>query len=71
AQGDVMLRDGAQIDMAGRPISFFDVSKYSWGGDVILDSRRGNVIQDAASLIDVSAQQNRAGKLTALAMDGL
>ncbi|WP_189392625.1 filamentous haemagglutinin family protein [Alcaligenes pakistanensis] len=71
AQGDVMLRDGAQIDMAGRPISFFDVSKYSWGGELTLDSRRGNVIQDAASLIDVSAQQNRAGKLTALAMDGL
>lgn len=71
AQGDVMLRDGAQIDMAGRPIRFFDVSKYSWGGDVILNSRSGNVIQDAASLIDLSAQQNRAGKLTALAMDGL
>lgn len=71
AQGDVMLRDGAQIDMAGRPIRFFDVSKYSWGGDVILNSRGGNVVQDAASLIDLSAQQNRAGKLTTLAMDGL
>ena len=68
AQGDVILRDGAQIDMAGRPIRFFDVSKYSWGGDVILNSRSGNVIQDAASLIDLSAPQNRAGKLTALAM---
>lgn len=71
AQGDVLLRDGAQIDMAGRPIRFFDVSKYSWGGDLTLNSLRGNVIQDAASLIDLSAQQNRAGKLSALAMDGL
>src|SRR5690606_23758628 len=71
AQDDVVLQEGAQLDLAGRPIGFFDVNKYSWGGEVVLESRGGNVTQAAESLIDVSAQHNRAGKLTALALNGL
>ncbi|MDA7415001.1 filamentous hemagglutinin family protein [Xenophilus arseniciresistens] len=67
AQGDVTLADGAQLDLAGRKIDFFDVSKYSWGGDLVLTSRAGGVRQAAGSVIDLSAEHNRAGKLTALA----
>ncbi|GGB95598.1 hypothetical protein GCM10007205_01040 [Oxalicibacterium flavum] len=70
AQNDVTLEDGAQLDLAGRRITFFDVSKYSWGGNVTLDSRQGNVVQHAASSIDLSAANNRGGKLTVLALAG-
>ena len=70
AQGDVTLADGAQLDLAGRKIAFFDVNKYSWGGDVVLDSRAGDVRQSAAAAIDLSAENNRAGKLGAFAAQG-
>lgn len=65
---DLRLEDGAQLDLAGRRIDFFDVPKFSWGGDAILESRGGDVRQSAGSRIDLSAEQNRAGKLTVLAL---
>ncbi|WP_185545905.1 filamentous haemagglutinin family protein [Variovorax sp. KBW07] len=68
AQGDLLLGAGAQIDMAGRRIDFFDSAKHSWGGDVLLESRAGNVVQAAGSAIDVSAVENRAGKIVAMAL---
>lgn len=68
AERDVVLGDGARLDLAGRKIDFYDVSKYSWGGDVVLESRNGDVRQSAGSRIDLSAVENRAGKLTALAL---
>jgi filamentous hemagglutinin family protein len=67
AERDVLLGDKAKLDLAGRKIDFYDTSKYSWGGDVILDSREGDVRQAAASVIDVSAVNNRAGKLSVIA----
>ncbi|QYG05320.1 filamentous haemagglutinin family protein [Janthinobacterium sp. PAMC25594] len=67
AERDVLLGDKAKLDLAGRKIDFYDTSKYSWGGDVILDSREGDVRQAAASVIDVSAVNNRAGKLAVIA----
>ena len=70
AQRDISLADGARIDMAGRKSTFFDVDKYSWGGDVILDSRAGDIRQGAGSVIDLSAEHNRAGSLKAVALDG-
>ncbi|MCT9813140.1 filamentous hemagglutinin family protein [Acidovorax sp. Be4] len=70
ATDNVLLADGAQLDLAGRKIAFFDVNQYSWGGEVTLDSRAGNVTQGAASRIDISAEKNRAGRLTAIALDG-
>lgn len=69
ARGDVLLTDAALIDVAGRPITFNDVTKYGWGGDVVLDSRTGNIHQAAGSTIDLSAQYNQAGKLRAVAVD--
>lgn len=68
AEHDVQLGDGAKLDLAGRKIDFFDTSKYSWGGDVLLDSHAGDVRQAAGSQIDLSAQNNRAGKLSAIAL---
>ena len=68
AEHDVLLGDAARLDLAGRKIAFHDVSKYSWGGDVVLDSRGGDVRQAAGSRIDISAVSNRAGKLTATAL---
>ncbi|MDE1174711.1 MAG: filamentous hemagglutinin [Parvibaculaceae bacterium] len=69
AEHDLTLTDRAVIDMAGRTIAFNDVSKYSWGGDVVLESRSGDIHQAAGSVIDLSAQYNRAGTLKALALD--
>lgn len=70
AQDDLTLAANAQLDLAGRKIDFFDVSQYSWGGEASLHSRSGDVQQLAGSRIDLSAQHNRAGRLTATAMDG-
>ena len=70
AQDDVVLGDAARLDLAGRKLEFFDVSKYSWGGDVVLESRTGDVRQSAGAQIDLSARFNRAGKLGAFAQAG-
>ena len=69
AQGDVALAGNSRIDVSGRKIDFFDVSQYSWGGDVILESRAGNIAQAVGSTIDLSAQNHQAGQLTATALD--
>ena len=69
ARGDVVLTDGALIDVAGRAVVFNDVTQYSRGGDVLLDSRSGNILQAAGSTIDLSAKHNQAGKLRAVATD--
>nr|WP_242487538.1 hypothetical protein [Pseudomonas sp. TH05] len=69
ARGDVLLTDAALIDVAGRAVAFNDLTKYGWGGDVLLQSRAGNVLQAAGSTIDLSARNNQAGKLQAIALD--
>ncbi|VVD78099.1 Heme/hemopexin-binding protein [Pandoraea iniqua] len=69
ADKDLTLADSAQIDLAGRKRSFFDVDKYTWGGDVVLESRGGNIFQSAASTIDISAVNSSAGTLKAVALD--
>lgn len=68
-RGDLVLTDDALIDVAGRAMRFNDVTQYGWGGDVLLDSRSGNILQAAGSTIDLSAQHNQAGKLRAVATD--
>uniref|UniRef100_Q07N99 Filamentous haemagglutinin family outer membrane protein n=1 Tax=Rhodopseudomonas palustris (strain BisA53) TaxID=316055 RepID=Q07N99_RHOP5 len=69
AAGDITLTGASRIDMSGREIVFNDVRKYSWGGDVTLDSSNGNIRQAAGSVIDLSARFNNAGSLTAIALD--
>lgn len=68
AERDITLGDGARIDMAGRGTTLFDQTRYSWGGDVELESKSGNIIQSAGSVVDVSAVYNHAGSLRASAM---
>ncbi|MFN5487655.1 MAG: filamentous hemagglutinin family protein [Bradyrhizobium sp.] len=69
ATHDVVLGANATIDLSGRGIAFFDVTKFSWGGDLILSSTNGNIIQNAGSVIDVSAVNNAAGSISAKAID--
>lgn len=68
ATGDITLTDGARIDMSGRTIKMFDATQHSWGGDVSIESDRGNITQSAGSVIDLSAETNQAGKLTVVAL---
>ncbi len=67
---DLLLADGSLINVAGRAVEFFDVTKYSFGGAVSLESAEGNVQQSAGSRIDVSAPHSDAGKLEASAVNG-
>ena len=69
ADNTLILGANAHLDVSGRPVPFDDITKYSWGGDVNLESRRGDISQAAGSTIDLSAQYNRAGRLTAVALD--
>ncbi|WP_447774576.1 filamentous haemagglutinin family protein [Variovorax boronicumulans] len=69
AERDLTLTDRALLDLSGRQVVFNDVSKYSAGGDVVLESLHGNLRQAAGSVIDISAQNNRAGTLKAMALD--
>ncbi|WP_106804358.1 filamentous hemagglutinin family protein [Pseudomonas sp. S5D5] len=68
ARGDVVLTDNASIDVSGRAIVFDDLTKYSAGGDVVLQSSAGSVRQATGSTIDLSATFNQAGKLRAVAV---
>lgn len=68
ATGDVTLADSAWLDLAGRALKFYDATSYSWGGDVALTSKAGNIVQSAGSTIDLSAQNNNAGTLRAVAL---
>ncbi|KAF0807282.1 filamentous hemagglutinin-like protein [Alcanivorax xiamenensis] len=67
---DLLLADGSLINVAGRAVEFFDVTKYSFGGAISLESAEGNVQQAAGSRIDVSAPYSDAGKLEATAANG-
>jgi len=66
---DVTLTNLANIDLAGREVTFSDVKKYSWGGDLALESEKGNIQQADNSVIDLSARNNNAGTLKATALD--
>jgi filamentous hemagglutinin family protein len=68
SEDDLSLGKGAVLDMAGRTLPFNDVSKNSWGGDVSLYSANGNIRQAAGSRIDLSAKNNQAGNLSAVAL---
>ncbi|MGA4636023.1 filamentous hemagglutinin family protein [Pseudomonas solani] len=68
AEEQLTLTDAARIDLAGRKVTFNDVDKYSWGGDLILESRNGDIRQAAGSVIDLSAKNNQGGSLKATAL---
>lgn len=72
AVNGIDLQDGADIDLSGRAITFFDVTKYSWGGDALFETTNDAITQVAGSLLDVSADNADAGtiKLTATGAGG-
>ncbi|WP_434657989.1 filamentous hemagglutinin family protein [Pseudomonas sp. R3-56] len=70
ATRDLTLADEALIDVAGRTVTFNDVTRYSAGGEVILQSQDGDIRQADGSTIDFSARNNQAGRLSAVALDG-
>ncbi|EIP99285.1 filamentous hemagglutinin family N-terminal domain protein [Opitutaceae bacterium TAV1] len=69
ASNDILLTDSSRLDLAGHAIQFFDVTKYSWGGDVELESTHGNIVQQTSSVIDLSAANEDAGTLKLTATD--
>ncbi|MBT2341600.1 MULTISPECIES: filamentous hemagglutinin family protein [Pseudomonas] len=70
ATRDLTLADEALIDVAGRTVTFNDVTRYSAGGEVILQSQNGDIHQADGSTLDFSARNNQAGRLSAVALDG-
>ena len=60
AEGDIVLGADSRIDVSGREVRLLDAPRYSWGGDVELQSMAGNITQARGGLIDVSgAEQPR------------
>ncbi|WP_171988090.1 filamentous haemagglutinin family protein [Hyphomicrobium sp. NDB2Meth4] len=67
---NVELRKNARLDLSGRAVSFDDVTKYSWGGDIALEaSTNGAVIFSQGAVLDVSAANNDAGSISVAAPD--
>lgn len=69
AEHGLTLADGARLDLGGRAVTLGDQTRYGWGGDVELESRKGDIVQAAGSIIDLSARYNQAGRLTVTALD--
>jgi Filamentous haemagglutinin family outer membrane protein len=67
--GDVAIHAGAMLDLSGRATTIQDQAVYGFGGDVLLSSTHGNIIQELGSTLDVSAVGNAAGSITAAAID--
>ncbi|MCO6855631.1 hypothetical protein, partial [Pseudomonas aeruginosa] len=43
ARQGITLGSRAELDLAGRKVSLYDVDKFSWGGDVLLSSDTGDI----------------------------
>lgn len=69
AKNDIVLGSGSRLDLSGRAVKMFDVTKYGWGGDLVLTSESGNIGQAAGAVIDLSAEFNRGGTLSATALN--
>jgi filamentous hemagglutinin family protein len=64
AIGDVTLGAGSTLDLSGRAFTLFGQTSYGWGGDVLIESAKGNVTQAPGGRIDVSAVNADAGSIT-------
>ncbi|AKM11044.1 filamentous hemagglutinin family protein [Croceicoccus naphthovorans] len=70
SEGDLTLAGGAVIDLSGRPVEFFEEVRHGFGGDLVLTSLGGSILQSADSTIDVSADYSDSGSITAIANEG-
>ncbi|MBT9571373.1 MAG: filamentous hemagglutinin, partial [Pseudomonas umsongensis] len=69
--GDVNLGADARVDVAGRNVSFFDVTRPTWGGSAEFVSDTGNVSFASGANVDVSAAAGAdAGTFTVRAVGG-
>jgi len=74
--GDVNLLAGSQVNAGGAGVAFADKTLFAAGGKLVLESRGGNVTQDAAAAIVLSGASDAkgngadAGRLEVLARDG-
>ncbi|MGQ3122373.1 filamentous haemagglutinin family protein [Variovorax sp.] len=66
--GDIVFGANAAIDLSGRHVTFYDVSRDSWGGALTATSTGGSIAQQAGSTIDVSAAASDAGSIQASAL---
>jgi filamentous hemagglutinin family protein len=69
--GNVTLGANARVDVAGRSVGFYDLTRPTWGGTVQLVSDTGNVTLAAGALINVSgASGANGGQLVVRATNG-
>ncbi len=67
----VTLKENARVDVAGRNVVFFDVTKPSWGGTAEFVSDAGDVNFNAGAKVDVAAAAGGdAGSLIVNATNG-
>ncbi|RQO63792.1 filamentous hemagglutinin [Variovorax sp. KBW07] len=64
----IRVDDNGQIDLAGRALRFFDVTRHSSGGELVMETGNGAIEQAAGSRIDVSAAGKPAGAVRATAV---
>ncbi|MBB4199992.1 hypothetical protein CCR94_21600 [Rhodoblastus sphagnicola] len=69
AQDGIEIGSRARLDLSGRTIPFHDVAKYSWGGDISLESAHGDIAIFNGATFDVSAVNNAAGSISLIAPD--
>ncbi|MGJ7544780.1 filamentous haemagglutinin family protein [Variovorax sp. LT1R16] len=69
ADQGVTLAQGSLLDVSGLRLSFFNVTRDTWGGDIRISSEHGSIVQQAGSTIDVSAEHQDAGTLRLSALD--
>jgi filamentous hemagglutinin len=69
--GDLTVGANARVDVAGRSVQFFDVTKNTWGGKVELTSDTGKVSVAQGAKVDVSgAAGANGGELQVRAVQG-
>ncbi len=68
--GNVQIDSTGRLDASGPTVVLFDQTRGSPGGTISLESRTGDVIARAGSVIDVSAVAANAGSLAATAPGG-
>jgi filamentous hemagglutinin len=61
ATDNVTLGANAKVDVAGRSVTFFDVTKPTWGGNAQFTSATGNVNFISGALVDVSGAPGADG----------
>ena len=64
--GDLILTSGARADVAGVNETFFDVTTYAPGGNLVLTSHQGSVTVDSGAVVNFAGapQGGTAGSLT-------